>query len=124
MATRPLSHSAPLATRPPALARIALSPGSAYPLFITGNGQRASVAESGFCSRLNKEWERHMPQSHFSHTQEIVRDARESRRECADSVRRGRAEFAETRAATLKAIAESRELMAKIDAVMAKRVMP
>jgi hypothetical protein len=101
-------------------AGIALSPRSAYLPFTTGNGQWASVAESGFCSRLNKEWERHMPQSYFSHAQETIRDARESRRECADFVRRGRAEFAETRAATLKAIAESRELMAKIDAVMAK----
>jgi hypothetical protein len=72
-------------------------------------------------SRLNKEWERHMPQSHFSYAQETIRAAAESRQECADFMRRARAELAETRAASRKAIAESRELMAKIDAVMAKR---
>jgi hypothetical protein len=56
---------------------------------------------------------------HFSHAQETIRAAAESRQECADFIRRSRADFAETRAATLKAIAESRELMANIDAVMA-----
>jgi hypothetical protein len=65
-----------------------------------------------------------MPQPHFLHAQEAIRAAGESRQECADFIRRGRAEFAETRATTLKAIAESRELMAKIDAVMAKVVVP
>ena len=102
---------------------IALSRGSAYAPSITGNGQRASVAESSSRSRLNKERERHMQQSQFSHAQEAIRAAGESRQECADFIRRGRAEFAETRAATIKAIAESRELMAKIDAVMAKAVV-
>jgi ATPase subunit of ABC transporter with duplicated ATPase domains len=87
-------------------------------LFITGNGQQASVAESGSCSRPHKVREGHMPQSHFSHGQETIRAAAESRQECADFIRRGRAEFAETRAATLKAIAESREFMTKIDADM------
>jgi hypothetical protein len=62
-----------------------------------------------------------MPRFHFSHAQETIRTAAESRRECADFIRRSRAEFAQTRAATLKAIAESRELMANIDGVMAKR---
>ena len=61
-----------------------------------------------------------MPVSHFSHVQETIRAAAESRQECADFLRRARAEFAETSAATLKAIAESRELMGNIDAVMAK----
>jgi hypothetical protein len=49
-----------------------------------------------------------MPQPHFLHAQEAIRAAGESRQECADFIRRGRAEFAETRATTLKAIAESR----------------
>jgi hypothetical protein len=62
-----------------------------------------------------------MPQCYFSHAQETIRAAAESRQECADFVRRARFELAETRAATLKAITESRELMAKIDAAMAKR---
>jgi hypothetical protein len=54
------------------------------------------------------------------HFQENIRVAAEIQRECADAARRARSEVAETRAATLKAIAESRGLMAKIDAVMAK----
>jgi hypothetical protein len=62
-----------------------------------------------------------MLQSHFLHAQETIRAAAESRQECADFMRRARAELAETRAGTLKAIAESRELMAKVDAIMAKR---
>jgi hypothetical protein len=45
----------------------------------------------------------------------------ESWQECADFMRRARSELAETRAATLKVIAESRQLMAKIDAVTVKR---
>jgi hypothetical protein len=61
-----------------------------------------------------------MPQPRFPHTQETIRAAAESRQECADFVRSARADAA-TRAATLKAITESRELIAKIDAVMAKR---
>jgi hypothetical protein len=100
--------------------RHCISPCSAHLSFITGNGQRASVAESGSCSRPHKVRERHMPQSHFSHGQETIRAAAESRQGCADFIRRGRAEFAETRAATLKAIAESREFMTKIDADIRK----
>jgi cell division septum initiation protein DivIVA len=56
-----------------------------------------------------------MPRFHFSYAQETIRAAGESRQECAVFMRRARAELAETRAATLKAIAESRELMAKIE---------
>jgi hypothetical protein len=67
-------------------------------------------------SRLNEEWERHMP-----HFQEDIRVAAEIQRECADAARRTRSEMAEIKAGARKAIAESRELMAKADAVMAKR---
>lgn len=42
------------------------------------------------------------------------------RRECVDAVRRVQAELAETSAGSRKAIAESRELMAEIDTIMAK----
>ena len=61
-----------------------------------------------------------MPQFPFSHLPENIRTSVELRHECADFTRRALADFAETRAATLKAIAESRELMAKADAVMAR----
>jgi hypothetical protein len=61
-----------------------------------------------------------MPQSHFSQAREAIRAAAEARRECAEMARRTCFEMADTRAATRKAIIESRELMAKIDAVMAK----
>ena len=42
-----------------------------------------------------------------------------TRRECADAVRRAQAELAQTRAATRKTIIESRELMARIDVLIA-----
>jgi hypothetical protein len=61
-----------------------------------------------------------MPQSHFSIGQEAIRAAAESQQECADFIRRERAEFAEASAATLKAVIESRELRTKIDADMRK----
>jgi hypothetical protein len=86
------------------------------------------VAERPVALPPEKEWERHMPRFGFSHAQQTIRAAAESRQEGAYFMRCARAEFAETRAATLKTIAESRELMAKrreliakIDAVMAKR---
>jgi hypothetical protein len=62
-----------------------------------------------------------MPRFYFSYAQETIRVGAESRQECADFMRRARSELAETRTATQKAIAESRELMARINAVMAKR---
>ena len=62
-----------------------------------------------------------MPQSHFVDAREIVRIAAETRRECADMARRSRSEMAEIRAAARKMIIESRELMAEVDAILAKR---
>ena len=61
-----------------------------------------------------------MRQSHFTSAREI-RTAAETRRECTVLARRALAQVAEARAATRKTIIESRELMAKIDAVLAKR---
>jgi hypothetical protein len=58
-----------------------------------------------------------VPQFPFSRLQETV----EARRECADMARRARTELAETRAASQKAIAESRKLIAEADAILAKR---
>jgi hypothetical protein len=55
----------------------------------TANGRRWLRDRSR--SRLNKARERHMPQSHFSHAQETIRAAAESRQECADFIRRARA---------------------------------
>jgi hypothetical protein len=54
------------------LLRFAILPASAYILFIIGNGQGASVAERGLCSRLNKERERYMLQSVSLEAREIV----------------------------------------------------
>jgi hypothetical protein len=62
-----------------------------------------------------------MPQSHFAYAREIVLTAAEIRRECAEMARRTRSEMEEVRAATRKAIIESRELMAGIDGILAKR---
>ena len=62
-----------------------------------------------------------MPQSHFVDAREIVLIAAETRRECADMARRSRSEMAEIRAAARKMIIESRELMAEVDAILAKR---
>jgi hypothetical protein len=62
-----------------------------------------------------------MPQSHFAYAREIVRTAAEIRREWTVLARRALAQVAEARAATQKTIIESRELMAEIDAVLAKR---
>jgi hypothetical protein len=61
-----------------------------------------------------------MPRFPFSRLQETVRAGAELRRELADMARRSRTELAETSAATQKAIFDSRELMAKIDAIVAK----
>jgi hypothetical protein len=61
-----------------------------------------------------------MRQFPISRLQENIRASVELRREYADFTRRALADFAETRAATLKAIAESRELLAKIDVIMAR----
>jgi uncharacterized protein YaiL (DUF2058 family) len=62
-----------------------------------------------------------MPQSNFVYTQEIVRSTAEARRECAEMARRTRFEMDETISSTQRAIIESRELMAKADAILAKR---
>jgi hypothetical protein len=68
-----------------------------------------------------QEGERYMRQSHFVYAREIVRTAAETRRECAEMARRSRFEMAEVRAATLKTVIESQELMAEADAILAKR---
>jgi hypothetical protein len=68
-----------------------------------------------------QERERHMLQSHFVYAREIVLAAAEARRECAEMARRSRYEIAEIRAATRKSIIESWELMAEIEAALAKR---
>ena len=62
-----------------------------------------------------------MPQSPISRFQETVSASVESRRECANAVRRTRSEMAETRAVTRKTIIESQELMAEVDDVIARR---
>jgi hypothetical protein len=62
-----------------------------------------------------------MPQSHFVYAREIVRTAAETRHECTDMARNARSELAEIRAATRKTIIESQELMAEVDAILAKR---
>jgi hypothetical protein len=62
-----------------------------------------------------------VPQSHFVYAREIVRTAAETRRECAEMARRSRSETAEIKAATRKTIIESWELMAEIEAALAKR---
>ena len=49
-----------------------------------------------------------MPQSNFSHAQEAILAAAQSRQECADFIRLARVELAETGAASRKTIAESR----------------
>ncbi len=60
-----------------------------------------------------------MPQPYFLHARETIRAVAETRRACTDFTRRALGDFAETRAGSLKAIAESRELMAKIDIILA-----
>jgi len=62
-----------------------------------------------------------MPQSPFSGFQETVRASAKIRRECMDVVHRARSELVETRAASRKAIVESRDLMAEADAIIARR---
>jgi hypothetical protein len=62
-----------------------------------------------------------MPRSHFVDVREVVRTAAETRRECAEMAPRSRSEMAEIRVAARKTITESWELMAKIDAALAKR---
>ena len=62
-----------------------------------------------------------MPPSRFSRLQETIRASAETRRHCADAARRARTELVETRASTQKIIIESQELMAKADAIIAKR---
>jgi hypothetical protein len=56
----------------------------------------------------------------LSSSQELRRKGAESRRECADMVRRCRFELRETRAATEAAITGSRDLMAQADAIIAR----
>jgi hypothetical protein len=62
-----------------------------------------------------------MPHFPLSRLKETVRASAECRRECADAARRARAEFLETRASTQKTIIESQQLMAEVDAIIAKR---
>jgi hypothetical protein len=62
-----------------------------------------------------------MPQFPFSRLQDTARASVEARHECADMARRARFELAETRAASRRTIAESRNLTAEADAVPARR---
>ena len=59
-----------------------------------------------------------MPQAHFLDFRVMVSA---SRRDRLLEFNRAQSEFAETKAATRKAIVESQELMAEADVVMAKR---
>jgi hypothetical protein len=61
-----------------------------------------------------------MPQSNFVYAQEVVRSAAKARRECAEMARRTHFEMVEIRT-SIRAIIESRELMAEADAILAKR---
>jgi hemoglobin-like flavoprotein len=60
---------------------------------------------------------RHMPRSRFLDTREVIRAITESQAACE----RVRPELAELKAMAWEAIAESRHLMAEIDAVIARR---
>jgi hypothetical protein len=64
---------------------------------------------------------RHMALSPSLKAEEIARAVAETRRECADLLRRSRSDVAEIRAVTQKAIAASRELMVEADATIARR---
>ena len=50
--------------------------------------------------------------------QEVLRNCAESRRECADAVRRSRSDLREIKAATKAAIIESRLLMRQVDVLL------
>jgi hypothetical protein len=89
-------------------------------IFNTHHRRRPPVAERCLPSRLDRKRERHMRQFYLLHAQEAIRAVAERWRECAEfSVVRGA--VAETRVATQKAIAESRESMAQADAVIARK---
>jgi hypothetical protein len=97
---------------------IAVSPSSPYVVAITGNGQWAPVAERQVVLPPEGQRERDMPQAHFLDFQVMVSA---SRRDRLLEFNRAQSEFAQAKAATRKAIVESQELMAEVDAVMAKR---